>query len=138
MLLCPARAERGAPLAQTGGLPGLPPPEACHICELLSNFSTRAGPPSPTSTLVPCAGHTVGEINSQPLNGQLDELMSQVSGQCADYISTSAVSASRRRLLQNANTARITATIYYDPPQVRAYTGQPGEGGRRGPRMRLP
>lgn len=79
----------------------------------------------------------MAEINSQPLNGQLNEAMSQVSNQCAAYIATSAVSASRRRLLQNADTARITAIIYYDPPQVRVHmaagpvkgAGEQGGGG---------
>jgi hypothetical protein len=61
----------------------------------------------------------VAEINSEPLNSRYNEVMSQVAGQCADYIDSTAAAAARRRLMQ-AGTAEITSTVSSDTPEVRA------------------
>lgn len=59
----------------------------------------------------------MSEINSAPLNDQLNQILAEVSGQCAAYINSTATSANRRRqLLQAGGTVRITADIASEDP----------------------
>jgi hypothetical protein len=60
----------------------------------------------------------VQELNTEPLNGLFNGVMANVSQQCTQYITSSAVSAARRRLLQ-AGAASVTATVSSNTPEVR-------------------
>lgn len=62
-------------------------------------------------------GATVQELNTEPLNSLFNGVMANVSQQCTQYITSSAVSAARRRLLQ-AGAASVTATVSSNTPET--------------------
>lgn len=75
----------------------------------------RRSPPCP-------ADKTADEINSPELNSQLNEIMSQLSGQCADYITSVAAASKRLRSLLQQAPVKVTSQILSATPGVSAGT----------------
>lgn len=97
LLRCIARGGGGwcMPRACVAAARSAAPPTAAHrIC----------APPPP-------AGKTTDELNAAPLNAAVTEVVSQIAGQCTQYINTTAVAASRRRSLLQGGSSKVTSRV---------------------------